>query len=810
MKALLILLCLCSTMLLRASTEKPELAGSSEIKGVLIEEQSSKPIEFASVALLNSMDSSIAGGAISDSLGHFIIKDIKKGLYKLIVSYVGYGRKEIKNIEVRSSKEVIDLGTIIISPNSLQLKGVNIVAERSMMEFHADKQVINAAAVQSAQNGTALELLKNSPAINVDNEDNISLRGSSSFTLLIDGKPISINAKDALKQMPASSIDKIEIITNPSSKYDAEGTGGIINVVTKKIKSDGFSALINAKAGTFGKYSGDASFNWNKGKWNFNGMIGYNRDQREPWSRNEQESYVGDTTYYLNWESDRKNLNTNAFAMLNSTYTPNKNNVWGFNVNASKMSWGMDLSSRYESYTDPTKKSNYVSDYYFVIPGNNIGLDISYSHIFDTSAKHLDVVISQNTWLGTVKHHSEQFVANEFYDRGFKSLGSEFFEDSKQMDQRAKIDYTGILFKTMNIETGYQYTSRPYEADFTASRYNSLTTNWDIDSTLSSNEDFDQINHAAYLILSKSIKDIEFSAGIRAEHQSNIFRLDAPHYNDISLSYFNWFPSFSASKTFKNRSQLQGSYSRRVNYPQDWMIGPTPMYSDGFVYQEGNPFLKPELTDSYEINHVRFLRKKHLLSTTLYYRHTKDALSRTMSVNSSGVMIVGWENFATNDFVGLEIGANFNFSKKWSINISADGYVLHNKGELASTSLNYTGTSFNGRSIINYKLSENTRVQLTGVFNAGTKEMQGNKKSQGMINISFRQDFFKQKLSATLNFQDAFNLFRWNYSINAPGYTMRVNFIPEYPAISLGLSYKINNFRQTIRNENAGGPGVGI
>lgn len=785
-------------------------AADGIITGILLDETSQQPVEYASIVLFNNLDSSIAGGCISDSTGRFNISGIKKGKYKIVISYVGYGKKEISDIQINSSRQKIDLGTIRISPNSLMLNAVNIVAEKNVMEFHADKQVINASAVQNAANGTALDLLKNSPAVTIDNDDNISLRGSSSFTLLVDGKPIALSARDALKQMPSSSVERIEIITNPSSKYDAEGAGGIINIITKKIKKEGLSALINAKAGTFGKYSGDGSINWNKGKWTINGMAGYSRDERKPWSRNEQETYSGDTTHYLNWESDRRNLNTNAFALVNTTYNANKHNTFGFNANISKMSWGMAMVSRYESYTTPSNQSNFLTDYYFRIPGHNIGVDVSWSHTFDTSARHLDVSFSNNTWIGTVRHHSEQFITGTDFERQTLSQGSDFFEDSRQSDQRAKIDYTGLLFGKLTFETGYQYASKPYNADFIASRYDKMNSAWDTDSLLSTTEDFDQINHAGYILLSMPAGSIELSAGIRAEHLTNTFRLDAPHYNDIKLEYLNWFPSFSASKTFKNHSQLQGSYSRRVNYPQDWMIGPTPMYSDGFVYQEGNPYLRPELTDSYELNHVRYIKQKHMLSTTLYYRRTKDALSRVMSVNPQGIMIIGWENFATNDFIGTEIGVNFNFSKKFSINGSGNIYYVHNKGKLADMGLDYTDFSWNSQAMINYKLAANTKIQLTGFVNGAGREMQGKRNMQGMIGFSFRQDFLKQKLTATLNFQDIFNLFKWNYDITSTTYTLYTRFLPEYPAISVGISYKINNFRQAIRNQNTGGPGFGI
>ncbi|MBN2727710.1 MAG: TonB-dependent receptor [Bacteroidales bacterium] len=779
------------------------------IKGVVTDSISGAPVEYANVSIFSLPDSTLAGGAITDSTGTFVISSLKKGNYFMKISFVGYGSMIIDNIKLGSNSEFKDLGFIKISPSSLGIEGVEIVAEKNPIEYHVDKQVINADALQNAATGTVIDILKNSPSVTVDNDDNVMLRGSTGYVLLIDGKPTVLDPKDAMRQIPASIVDQVEIITNPSAKYDAEGTAGIINILLKKKKDNGFSALVNARADNQGGYGADASFTINKNKWSIKGMLNHNMMKRKPNSENERNIiYAADSISNLYWDSNRSMENSNSSFRLGVDFNATAKNKFSVNGEVGKSKWQMGMLSDYTETSPGGDINYYTTDYLASVPGTFYNGSISYTHEFDTTASKLEITGFAMIWNGDISHTSYQYESNTDFEMLNMTQGSRNNEDALLSEYRLNVDYSDVLFKKFKLETGYQFTYRPYEAYFDAQKFDAGS--WNMDSLYSTDQDFTQTKHAGYFTLSGNIKKFDVQLGLRAEDFYSEFILDSDNYDDITQDYLYWFPSLHISKKMKNMSQWQASYSRRINYPQDWMMGPTPMYSDAFMYQEGNASLLPELIDSYELSHIRFIAKKHMLSMTGFYRQTNDEIARTMYVNSDDILTVGWDNLAINRSYGFEMGSNLNISKMFSANLSASAFGLHSEGYLANTDLNYSTFSWTVRGMFNIKATPNTNIQLSGFYNAKAKEQQGIRKEQGMISMSLRQDFMKKKLSLTLNFQDIFNIFKWEYNITEPTYTTSMNFIPPYPQLSLALSYKINNYKPSQGNNDTYNPGMGM
>ncbi|PLW92327.1 MAG: hypothetical protein C0592_11550, partial [Marinilabiliales bacterium] len=632
------------------------------IKGVVTDSISGAPIEYANVSIFSLPDSTLAGGSITDSTGQFVISSLRKGNYFIKISFVGYGSMMIENIKINSNNEFKDLGVIKISQSSLGIDGVEIVAEKNPIEYHIDKQVINAEALQNAATGTVIDILKNSPSVTVDNDDNVMLRGSTGFVLLIDGKPTVLDAKDAMRQIPASMVDQVEIITNPSAKYDAEGTAGIINIILKKQKDNGFSALVNARADNQGGWGADASFTINRNKWSINGMLNHNLMQRKPNSENEREIiYAADSISSLYWDAAREMENTNSSFRLGVDYKISDKDVISIGGEIGKNKWQMGMLSDYTETSPGGDLSYYTTDYLASVPGTFYNGTFSYTHEFDTSASKLEITGFGMIWDGDISHKSYQYNSNSEFEIQDMTQGSRFSEDAFLSEYRLNVDYSDILFKKFKLETGYQFTYRPYTAYFDAKTYNA--GNWEMDSLYSTDQEFTQTKHAGYFMLSGNIKKFDVQLGLRAEDFYSEFILDSDNYEDITQDYLYWFPSIHISKRMKNMSQWMLSYSRRINYPQDWMLGPTPMYSDAFLYQEGNANLLPELIDSYELSHIRFIAKKHMLSMTGFFRQVNDEIARTMYVNDQGILTVGWDNLAINRSYGFELGSNLNISK---------------------------------------------------------------------------------------------------------------------------------------------------
>ncbi|PKP02141.1 MAG: hypothetical protein CVU11_12920 [Bacteroidetes bacterium HGW-Bacteroidetes-6] len=799
-----------STSLLAGNPASFEFPDGGSVSGRIADKESGQPVAYANVALFSSADSSIAGGCITDSTGHFSIGGVGKGNYYIRITFVGYGEMLINNITVSAKKEMLDLGLIGISPSDISLNGVNIVAEKPLVEYHLDKQVINAEAVQNAATGTAIDILRNSPSITIDNDDNISLRGNQGFILLINSIPAVQSARDALRQIPASMVQRIEIITNPSARYDAEGVSGIINVVLKQKKDDGFGALVNVRAGLFQKYGFDVSVNYNKKKWSLNGSVALSSDQSESTSYSERNIYNNDSTQSLVWNSVRNNKNAVANIRLSADYQINSKQTLSFGGEAGYNLWQMDMSSDYTESLPGTENSFYKSDYTSKYPGIISGANAKYTAILDTSGGKFEAGFATTSWAGDIALGSSTFLSDNSFERLDQTTGTDYLEDAAVAEYTVNIDFTKMLLRKIKMETGYQYTYRPFNGDFQAQNYNG--TEWQIDSAKTTDEWFLQRKNAGYLMLSRQFKAFEMQAGIRAEDYYSEFFLGSAAYTDVTMHDLFWFPSLHISKAISPKSRWQASYSRRVNYPQDWMLGPTPMYSDGFLYQEGNAGLRPELVDSYELTHIHLVGKGIMLNLTGFYRQINGEISRTMNVNDAGILVVGWDNLSTTRSYGLETGTNVKISKVFSANIAGGAYGVRNNGILSGDTVSSRDISWNARMMLNTKITASTKLQLTGFYNAASFEQQGYRSAQMLVGLSLRQDFMKGKLSATLNCNDLFNTFRWEYAINNAGYDTYIDFTPEYPRISFALAWKINNYKpqqNTQQNLNpAGGGGM--
>ncbi|HPB06324.1 MAG TPA: carboxypeptidase regulatory-like domain-containing protein, partial [Prolixibacteraceae bacterium] len=263
----------------KPGTEVPLAPRSGVVKGKIVEKGSNVALEYANVAIYKSADSSLVSGSIANDLGTFKLTGLDQGVYYVEVKFIGYDKLSLNNISVTKNQMQVDLGEIQLAPSSENIKEVKVVAQNKAIAYEIDKKVIDPSQFPTSANGTAVDVLANSPSVSVDIEGNVSLRGSSNFTVLIDGRPTPFTASDALEQIPASTIRNIEVITNPSAKFDPDGNSGIININTKKSKLMGFSGIANANADSYGSLSGDFLLNFKKGKFNF--FVGGNRSNNK-------------------------------------------------------------------------------------------------------------------------------------------------------------------------------------------------------------------------------------------------------------------------------------------------------------------------------------------------------------------------------------------------------------------------------------------------------------------------------------------------------------------------------------------------
>ncbi len=783
------------------------------VRGKVIEAETDSPMGYANVAIFAAADSSVAGGIMTSDNGTFELKNLVPGSYYLSVNFIGFAKRTIP-LQISPSKPVIDLGNIELLSADQKIKEVEVVAEKQRIEFKIDRRVVNVSQNIVATGGTAVEVLENTPSVQTDFEGNVTLRGSSNFTVLIDGKPSVVKGSDALRQLPAAGIEKIEIITNPSAKYDPDGDSGIINVVMKRNQKDSFSGLINLTAGIHDRYRGDATFTYRTKKWDF--MLGGDfADMNMKGTREYLQKITnGDTITTRESKSDGSMLHKGNNIKGGIDYTFNASTSVGIVGTVGYMEHGDanigHQSTRYNlgrpsTYLYQDNSSGRSSNYW---SGN-----LSFNHKFNKKGHEIESLLyfsgdNGDDITNNINYATDsQWVPIENEPYKYRSN-----ESPIQNDYRLKINYTLPLNDKDKLEAGYQGRFQKSLEDFVFEEFNYSMDNWMNNPKYSSQVDFSQYIHALYGTYSHSAGNFTYQAGLRTEYTNrNLFSergSETYKFNRVDL-----FPTLHLSRKFAKEYELQASYSRRLNRPEGQMLEPFPTFMDPYNIRIGNPNLTPEYTGSYELTMLKRLNTS-FVSLEGYFRHTQDLMTRIQTLGDDGIMYHSMSNLNDDYSLGSELMINYEI--KPGIRLVASG-TLYNywlKGAVNGESVDQRSTNFDGKLNFDMKLAKYTRFQLMGVYRGPTVSAQGKREGMYFANTSIKQDFLKNRLSATLQVQDIFGTMKFSGSSSGPNFENQFKFKRESQIVQLTLSYKLNNFKSKPNKEsmdsgNNGGGGMG-
>ncbi len=770
------------------------------VRGKVIEASSSTPMGYANVAIFSAADSTVAGGIMTADNGLFEIKNLLPGKYYLSVNFIGYAKKSIP-LQIISTKPITDVGTIKLQTTDQKIDEVEVVAEKQRVEFKIDRRVVNVSQNIVSTGGTAVEVLENTPSVETNFEGNVTLRGSSNFTVLIDGRPSVVKGSDALRQLPAAGIDKIEIITNPSAKYDPDGDSGIINVVMKKNQKDSFSGLVNLTAGIREKYRGDANFTYRTKKWNF--LLGADfSDMNNKGSRNMLQKITnGDTITTRQTLADGTMIHKGHNIKGGIDYFLSQNTTIGIvgtvgtmehgdaNLGHQTTSYNLGLPSTYV-YEDnsSSRKNNYWSgDLNFMHKFNNKGHELQ--GLFYFSGENGDDINNQ---------------INYNTDSNWKSIDTNPYkyrsnESPNENEYRLKLDYVYPINEKDRLEAGYQGRFQKSKEDFVFEEYDYPTGNWLNNPKYSSLVNFNQDIHALYGTFSHSNNTFSYQVGLRTEYTDrNLFSERAN--KTYTFNRFDFFPTLHLSQKFTHDYELQASYSRRLNRPEGFMLEPFPTFMDPYNVRTGNPNLTPEYAGSYELTFLKHINAS-FISLEGYYRHTQDLMTRIQTLGTDGIMYMTMANMNNDYSLGSEL--MINYEVKPGIRLVASG-TLYNywlKGAINGQSVDQRSTNFDGKLNFDMKLAKDTRMQIMGVYRGPTISAQGQRDGMYFANASVKQDFLKNRLSATLQIQDIFGTMKFSGTSNGPNFENQFKFKHESQIVQLTLSYKINNFKTKPNEE---------
>ena len=780
------------------------------VRGKVIDKATGEAIEFVNVVVYPKGSNDIAGGVMSDIDGAFRIDGLDFGSYVLTVSYIGY-QNATREFTLTAQAKSAYFKQISLEEDSKVLGEVEVTGIRSQMKFEIDKKVFNVDQAIAATGGSASDILQNIPSVEVDTEGTVSLRGSESVTVWINGKAQGLTADnqgDILEQMPAESIERIEVITNPSAKYSPEGTVGIINIVLKRDRKAGYYG--SAQVGTntmnttdFGGYNASANINYSSGLFDAYANISYRERRNMNENDSYRETYMGTDTTYLDQLGRGHMQGSNMFARAGLTWHPTAKD----HISVDFM--GMMGNHDRDNITDYTAGHGAIAgkriDYYRQRTTTSTSdmlmynLSLGYKHEWSTT-HYLDFTASRHNWGNS--------GSNIYVDTVYNSYGSYQLQESTMNDTEyeLQLDYENAFNENHKLQAGYRGTfsrdnspvntySDPDKQQEIAALYNRFIYNRDL--------------HALYATYSGKLwKNFGYQVGMRGEYykvSTNSYSKDVPGGNEIPHyeplePVFKLFPSVFLSYQLPNDNELQVNYTKRVRRPWGGQLNSFQNISDSTNISFGNPLLKPEYSNAFELNYLKSW-ENHMLSVSAYYRTTDDIMQR-ISYMEGDIMYSTTENVAQSLSSGVEIVGKNRFFGKLDLTTTLNMYYykLEAFDFLMPNGQNLHGDasedfSWNLRMMGTMGLPKAWSVQLTGMYNAKSVIAQGYRAPNYGLDAGVRKQFAGGKWSLSLNGRDLLNSRRFHSEKWGENFYQNSSNFRGGRRLSATLTYSFGNMR---------------
>ncbi|MCP1383993.1 TonB-dependent receptor domain-containing protein [Runella salmonicolor] len=736
----LFLLALCMGLMGTSFAQK------SKITGFVLDSTARKPVEFATVALMK--DTKVVEGTTSDVTGKFTFSKVPAGVYQLKITFVGYKDKTLLNVAVTTDND-LDLGVVPFALTAQQLNEVKVVEQKALFEDRPDRLVYNAEKDITIKGGNAGDVLRKIPSIAVDLDGNVELRGSSNIKVLINNKPSNLMAKsiaDVLKLIPADDIKQIEVITSPSAKYDAEGTAGIINIITKRNNLQGINGKANTSIGRWNdNYNG--SLNYRKKSFGLSARGGFNK-----W-RNKGENNLTRLSTVENYQTKLiqntyfrgggENLNGNISAEWDID-TLNRLSA-GLNFYDGKNGMNFDYIN---NFTSGSEKTLFTRKLYRIYDWDGGTLNVDYNKTFKKPKKEFNVLTMFSKEAEDSYYNLDQLNAeNVVYYREKSPNASRNYEGTVQ------VDFTNPLDSVSTLELGAKTILRNVKSDYRVAAAFDGSTNFVDVPALANVFDYNQQVASSYISYSRTSKNKwGINAGARYEHtfiQAEFLAGKVPFSNN----YGNIIPNISLSRNLPKNQKLKLSYSQRIQRPMLWFLNPYVNASEPKSTYSGNPYLKPELTHSAEASYNVYI-KESSINTTFFMRQTNNAIERIRTVNNEGVSHLSFQNISQNISYGLTLSATTKIKKKFSSNGSINLYY----NILNSPALQAQNANWMYRINMNstYDFGKGFKGQFFGFFNSPRVMLQGKMSGYAYYNIALQKEVLKKKGSISAGLDNFF------------------------------------------------------
>jgi outer membrane receptor protein involved in Fe transport len=728
---------------------------NGKITGTVID-GNTRTIESATITLRHLKDSSVAKMAVADKTGRFEFENISNGQYFVSISAVGHEMGFSETITISDANKAVVLKTIELQPQAKSISGVVVTSKKPFIEQKAGKTVINVDASPTNTGLTALELLEKSPGVSVDNDGNISLKGKQGVMILIDGKPTYMSGADLaalLKNMQSSSLEQIEIMTNPPAKYDAAGNSGIINIKTKKglVKGMNGSANVSYTQGVYGRLNAGTNLNYRNNKLNIFG--GLNAGNWEGFNnltidRNLYENGVLVRTIDQKSRPHFKGIYQSFKAGID--YNFSKKDVAGIVINGNFNTGDENpFSNTNIRYLEGDSTKNFLSDGDNTRKSSNLSTNFNYKHTFDSTGREItadfDYVFYNNK-------SNTQLTTESFDNAGYKDGNNILSGDipSEIKIYSGKIDYLHPFKSGLKLEAGVK--SSYVTTNNRVSYLRSLDGSFWVNDARSNHFIYDENINAAYAIFSKGIKKWELSAGLRVE---NTVAKGHQVIDDSSFkrNYTNLFPNVGVSYAASEKHQWNLSYSRRVSRPDYDDLNPFIFFLDSLTYGQGNPYLQPQFTNNIEFSHTF----KRFLTTTINYTVTNDIITELLKQNTEkNITYQTKENFSSMKQLGISLMANVPVKKWWNSNVYVNVFNNHYSGLYNFEPIDVQFTSLMANMTNSFTFGKGWGGEISGWFRTKAAEGLLIANNMGAMNAAISKQMFNKKGSLKLGIRDVF------------------------------------------------------
>ncbi|WP_412984292.1 TonB-dependent receptor domain-containing protein [Pontimicrobium sp. IMCC45349] len=794
------LITLCALVLLitqSAFATETKAFTEGTVVGTVIDSALDEPLPYVNVIVKNDKGETITGGITTED-GSFKITKIPEGASTVTIQYIGF-KTVNKEITISRKTARINLGEIRLEEEASALDEVTVVAEVSTIQQKVDRKVITVGRDLTTQGASASDIMNNLPSVNVDSQSgDISLRGNQNVRVLVDGKPTNVPAAQLLKQIPSTSIKSIELITNPSAKYNPEGMSGIINIVLHKNTQIGFNGNINLGLSKEinAKFNSSIDMNYRNGKFNFYGNYGNNigksdnygnidrlddnsRQEFDFGNNNKSHLYKIGIDYYIN--------DKNTF----SIYT-NQNIYDGKGYGTTDIYYPGNTPSFHQLFnnTNENNTSTYNATYKldFAKEGHNISIEADYS-TFDSDESANFNFSAGPSYIDLVNNKRDNTVIN--------------------------LDYTNPLSEKAKLELGAEYRLNNSENIYDTTSGNLFDSDYEYERSI----------YSVYATYGKTLEKWSYQIGARFEQyevQAD-FAQDTQEDAQFKDDQFSIYPSAFVTYSASDKNSYQLSFSRRVDRPGLGQINPIREWSTPRITSVGNPELRQQFTNSIEFNYTRQLNKGSI-TAGVFYRAIEDEISRSVSVDpedpTGDRLILSFDNFDNNKAYGAEISSNYRPTKWWSLNASAEAYFNTVKGVVEDQTAPVPGpqnveidnSTFNFRLNNNFNVTKKLSLSLFGMYNGASESLQFNRKPMILVNTGLRYRFLDNKATFSFSYNDIFNTMKFEFDGDRP-YPQMGEFNWESNAWRIGLSYRfgggkyraLSRKRRDNREKSGGG-----